>query len=154
MLAQPQLPSERSPAAFKAEWGGRRKDPAWHRLPLRHRAAALYTALKLLLDALSSTRYKLHNVFKCLGDCLQSSTSIPVCPGRWGALICISHSYWHLPARPAVWMVPGKAQQPSAHRYKSDFLSSSFLCHDFLLFLHLHFLSVLSLVPIGCYQLK
>lgn len=68
MLAQPQLPSERSPAAFKAEWGGRRKDPAWHRLPLRHRAAALYTALKLLLDALSSTRYKLHNVFKCLGE--------------------------------------------------------------------------------------
>lgn len=27
-----------------------------------------YTVLKLLLDALSSTRYKLQNVFKCFGE--------------------------------------------------------------------------------------
>ena len=53
-----------------------------------------YTVLKLLLDALSSTRYKLHNVFKCFGEiAFWVAPSISVCPVRCREFICIFHFY-------------------------------------------------------------
>lgn len=112
------------------------------------------TLLKLLLDALSSTGYKLHNVFKCFGEiAFWVAPSIPVCPVRCREFICISHFYRRLLAsldqEGESSCVEDARKQLSLHLLKDTNLISPHLyfhVKNFPHFFNILFLPLLSLV--------